>query len=223
MIKRYSNPEMEVIWTDDSKFDLFLKVEIAAVRAWSKSGYTPSEDVDIIEANAKVNIEIILEIGKQAKHDVIAFTRQVYETLVEERKWIHYGMTSIDVVDKSYAVQLKRANKIIIEDIENFINVLEKQAKKYIDISTIHRTHGIHADITSFGLKWALWYDEMQRNIERFKKAANDAEIGKISGAVGNFDNISPKVQNITCELLGINSANTSTQVLQKDRHVTYM
>lgn len=223
MIKRYSNLEMESIWTDESKFDAFLKVEIAAARAWSKLGHIPIGDVDTIATNAKIDVERIAELEKTLRHDVIAFTRQVSETLGEEKKWVHYGMTSTDVVDTAYAVQLQRTNKIIIEDINNFIDVLAKQAKKYINVPTIGRTHGIHADITSFGLKWALWYDEMQRNLERFQKAASDIEIGKISGAVGNFANISPEVQDITCELLGIKSAKISTQVLQRDRHAAYM
>ena len=153
----------------------------------------------------------------------MAFTRAVSESLGDERKWVHYGLTSTDVVDTANGYLFLQANKILLADIENYIEILRKQAIKYKYTPCIGRTHGIHADITSFGLKWVLWYEEMRRNLKRFKEAARGVEVGKISGAVGNFANIPPFVQDYVCEKLGIESSNISTQVIQRDRHAYYM
>ena len=154
---------------------------------------------------------------------MVAFTRAVSESLGEERKWVHYGLTSTDVVDTANGYLLKQADAILLKDIEDFLEVLRKRAIEFKDTPCIGRTHGIHADITSFGLKWALWYEEMKRNLERFKYAAQGVEAGKMSGAVGNFANIPPFIQDYVCEHLGIDSANISTQVLQRDRHAYYL
>ncbi|MGM9969200.1 MAG: adenylosuccinate lyase [Anaeroplasma sp.] len=223
MIERYSRPVMRKIWTEENKFNAYLKVEILADRAWSELGVIPKEDVDKIEANAKFDINRIYEIETQTKHDVVAFTRAVSESLGEERKWVHYGLTSTDVVDTANGYLMKQANEILLKDIDDFMAVLYKQALKYKTTPCIGRTHGIHADITSFGLKWVLWHEEMQRNLERFKEACKNIECGKMSGAVGNFANIPPFIQDYVCEHLGIQSANVSTQVLQRDRHAYYM
>lgn len=223
MIERYSRAQMRKIWTEENKFNAYLKVEILADRAWSELGVIPKEDVDKIEANAKFDIARIYEIEKQTKHDVVAFTRAVSESLGEERKWVHYGLTSTDVVDTANGYLMKQANEILLKDIEEFMAVLYKQALKYKTTPCIGRTHGIHADITSFGLKWVLWHEEMQRNLVRFKEACKNIEAGKMSGAVGNFANIPPFIQDYVCEHLGIQSANVSTQVLQRDRHAYYM
>lgn len=223
MIERYSRPVMRKIWTEENKFNAYLKVEILADRAWSELGVIPKEDVDKIEANAKFDINRIYEIETQTKHDVVAFTRAVSESLGEERKWVHYGLTSTDVVDTANGYLMKQANEILLKDIDDFMAILYKQALKYKTTPCIGRTHGIHADITSFGLKWVLWHEEMQRNLERFKEACKNIECGKMSGAVGNFANIPPFIQDYVCEHLGIQSANVSTQVLQRDRHAYYM
>ena len=223
MILRYSRDKMRKIWTEENKYNTFLRIEILASRAWSELGVIPSSDVDKIEKHAKLDVKKIAELEEVTKHDVIAFTRSISETLGEEKKWVHYGLTSTDVVDTANGVLLKQANDIIYDDIITFMKVLEKQAKVYKYTPCIGRTHGIHADITSFGLKWALWHEEMKRNLERFENARRDVECGKISGAVGNFVNVSPFVQDYVCSNLGINSANISTQVLQRDRHAYYI
>lgn len=223
MIERYSRQKMRSIWSEKNKLDTFLKVEILASRAWSELGVIPKEDIDKIEAKAQYTIERVREIEKETKHDVVAFTRAVSESLGEEKKWVHYGLTSTDVVDTANGYLLKQANDLINEDIINFMDVLKKNAMKYKNVPCIGRTHGIHADITSFGLKWALWYEQMHRNLKRFHNARKEVEAGKISGAVGNFANIDPFIQNYVCDELGIESANISTQILQRDRHAYYL
>ena len=214
---------MRAIWTEQNKFDAYLKVELYASEAWSKLGIVPEEDVKKLWEKASFNIDRIYEIEEQTRHDVVAFTRAVSETLGEERKWVHYGLTSTDVVDTANGYLLKQADEILLKDMEEFLTVLKKRALEFKGTPCIGRTHGIHADITSYGLKWALWYEEMKRNIERFKYAAKGVECGKMSGAVGNFANIPPFIQDYVCEHLGIGSADISTQVLQRDRHAYYM
>lgn len=223
MIERYSREAMRKIWTEENKFNAYLLVEIESCAAWSKLGVIPSSDVEKIRKNAKFTVDRIKEIEQQTKHDVVAFTRTVSESLGEERKWVHYGLTSTDVVDTANGYLIKQANKILLEDIIAFMDVLKKQALRFKKTPCIGRTHGIHADITSFGLKFVLWHEEMKRNLRRFKEACKDVECGKMSGAVGNFANIPPFIQEYVCKELGINSANISTQVLQRDRHAYYM
>ena len=214
---------MRDIWTEENKFNAYLEVETLSCEAWSKLGVIPAEDVEKIRANAKFEVARIQEIEQQTKHDVVAFTRAVSESLGEERKWVHYGLTSTDVVDTANGYLLKQANAILAKDLEDFCAVLRKRAEEFKSTPCIGRTHGIHADITSFGLKWALWYEEMKRNVARFKDACADVEAGKMSGAVGNFANIPPFIHDYVCEKLGIASANISTQVLQRDRHAHYV
>ncbi len=224
MIERYSRKVMRDIWTEENKFNAYLKVEILNAEAWSKIFKNiPESDVKLLWDNAKFDISRIKEIEEKTRHDVVAFTRAVGETLGEEKKWVHYGLTSTDVVDTANGYLMTQANKILREDIVAFLEVLKKQANRFKQTPCIGRTHGIHADITSFGLKWALWYEEMKRNLERFDYAAKGIEVGKLSGAVGNFANIPPEIQDYVCEHLGIESANISTQVIQRDRHAYYM
>lgn len=223
MIDRYSREAMRKIWTDENKFNAYLKVEILSCKAWSALGVIPKEEAELIAKNATFNLQRILELEQQTKHDVVAFTRAVSESLGEEKKWVHYGLTSTDVVDTANGYLLKQANDIIYQDLKEFINVLKKQALRFKSTPCIGRTHGIHADITSFGLKWVLWHEEMKRNMERFQLARRDVEAGKMSGAVGNFANIPPFIQDYVCERLEISSANISTQVLQRDRHAYYL
>ena len=223
MIERYSRKVMRDVWTEENKFSAYLEVEILSCEAWSKLGIIPAEDVEKIRANATFKVDRIKEIEEQTRHDVVAFTRAVSESLGEERKWVHYGLTSTDVVDTANGYLIKQADAILLKDLEEFLEVLRRRAVEFKATPCIGRTHGIHADITSFGLKWALWFEEMKRNIERFKAAADGVEAGKMSGAVGNFANIPPFIQDYVCEKLGINSANISTQVLQRDRHAYYV
>lgn len=224
MIERYSRQIMRDIWTEENKFNAYLKVEILNAEAWCKIFHNiPEGDVKLLWDNAKFDIKRIKEIEEKTRHDVVAFTRAVGETLGEEKKWVHYGLTSTDVVDTANGYLMTQANKILREDLVAFLDMLKKQANRFKNTPCIGRTHGIHADITSFGLKWALWYEEMKRNLERFDYAAKGIEVGKLSGAVGNFANIPPEIQDYVCEHLGIESANISTQVIQRDRHAYYM
>ena len=223
MIERYSRKVMRDIWTEENKFRAYLEVEILSCEAWSKLGVIPAEDVEKIRAAATFDVKRIQEIEEVTRHDVVAFTRAVSESLGPERKWVHYGLTSTDVVDTANGYLLKQANDILLKDLEEFLEVLKRRALEFKGTPCIGRTHGVHADITSFGLKWALWYEEMKRNIERFQMARKGVEAGKMSGAVGNFANIPPSIQDHVCERLGIASADISTQVLQRDRHAWYI
>jgi adenylosuccinate lyase len=223
MINRYTRPEMGNIWTEENRFKAWLEVEILACEAWVKLGEIPAEDVKKIRENASFDIERIKEIELDTRHDVVAFTRAVSETLGEERKWVHYGLTSTDVVDTALSYLIKQANEIILKDVENFIEVLKNKAQEHKYTVMMGRTHGVHAEPTTFGLKLALWYEEMKRNLERFKAAAEGIEYGKISGAVGTYANIDPFVEQYVCEELGLKPAPISTQTLQRDRHADYM
>ncbi|MGN7297337.1 adenylosuccinate lyase [Ferdinandcohnia sp. SAFN-114] len=223
MIGRYTREEMGAIWTEENRFRAWLEVEILACEAWAELGDIPKEDVALIRKNASFDVNRIKEIEEETRHDVVAFTRAVSETLGEERKWVHYGLTSTDVVDTALSYLLKQANDILQKDIERFINILAEKAKEHKHTVMMGRTHGVHAEPTTFGLKLALWHEEMKRNLERFKQAAEGVQFGKISGAVGTYANIDPFVEQYVCEKLGITAAPISTQTLQRDRHAAYM
>ncbi|MCA5012594.1 MULTISPECIES: adenylosuccinate lyase [unclassified Enterococcus] len=223
MIDRYTRPEMGAIWTDENRYKAWLEVEILADEAWAELGEIPKEDVQKIRDNASFDVARILEIEEETRHDVVAFTRAVSETLGEERKWVHYGLTSTDVVDTAYGYQLKQANDILRADLARFTEIVGEKAKEHKDTVMMGRTHGVHAEPTTFGLKLALWYSEMKRNIERFDHAAKGVEAGKISGAVGTFANIPPFVEEYVCEHLGIRAQEISTQVLPRDLHAEYV
>ncbi|MEH7610560.1 adenylosuccinate lyase [Gottfriedia acidiceleris] len=223
MIERYSRPEMAAIWTEENKFKAWLEVEILACEAWAELGDIPKEDVKVLREKASFDINRIYEIEKETRHDVVAFTRAVSETLGDERKWVHYGLTSTDVVDTALSYLLRQANDILLKDLENFIGILETKAKEHKYTVMMGRTHGVHAEPTTFGLKLALWTEEMKRNLERFKNAIETVRVGKISGAVGTYANIPPFVEEYVCEKLGIQAAPISTQTLQRDRHAHYM
>lgn len=223
MIDRYTRPEMGAIWTEENRFKAWLEVEILACEAWVELGDIPKEDVQKIRENASFDINRIKEIEEETRHDVVAFTRAVSETLGEERKWVHYGLTSTDVVDTALSYLVKQANDILLKDLEGFVEILKNKAKEHKYTVMMGRTHGVHAEPTTFGLKLALWYEEMKRNLERFKQAAEGIEYGKISGAVGTYANIDPFVEKYVCEKLGIKPAPISTQTLQRDRHAHYM
>ena len=223
MITRYTRPEMAEVWSEYNRYKCWLEVEILADEAWAALGEIPAEDVAKIRANATFDIDRILEIEKETRHDVVAFTRAVSESLGEERKWVHYGLTSTDVVDTAYGYQLKQANDILRKDLQNMLEIIGNKAKEHKKTVCMGRTHGVHAEPTTFGLKLATMYSEMKRNIERFEHAAKGVEAGKISGAVGTFANIPPFVEAYVCEKLGIRPQEISTQVLPRDLHAEYV
>ncbi|NBJ69359.1 MULTISPECIES: adenylosuccinate lyase [Clostridia] len=223
MIGRYTREEMGAIWTEENKFKAWLEVEILVCEAWGKLGVIPKEDVQQLRANASFHMDRIYEIEKETHHDVVAFTRAVSETLGEEKKWVHYGLTSTDVVDTALSYLIKQANNIIRQDLHRFMKILQDKAMEHKHTVMMGRTHGVHAEPTTFGLKLALWYEEMKRNLERFEAAATSIEFGKLSGAVGTYANIDPYVEQYVCGKLGLTPAPVSTQTLQRDRHAAYI
>lgn len=223
MIDRYSRAPMRKIWTEENKFRAYLEVELLSAEAWSTLGVVPKEDIALLRQKATFSVPRIHEIEETTHHDVVAFTRTVSESLGEEKKWVHYGLTSTDVVDTANGYLLRQANQIIRQDLVSFLEVLRRRAMEFRYTPVIGRTHGMHADISSFGLKWALWYEIMRRNLKRFDYASKGVEAGKLSGAVGNYANIPPQIQDYVCSHLGIESASIATQVLQRDRHAYYM
>ncbi|BDV03464.1 MAG: adenylosuccinate lyase [Candidatus Hepatoplasma scabrum] len=212
-----------MIWNEDHKFKIFLEIELKVLEVFSDLKIIPRADFLKIKDNITFEVKKIKEIEQITKHDVIAFIKNISENLGEEKKWIHYRLTSTDIVDTANGLLLKEANVLIKKALNDFIKVLKENALKYKNTLIIGRTHGIHAEPTSFGLKWLLWYDEMLRNKKRFYQAAKEVEVGKISGAVGNFANISSKVQDLVCKGLKLNSAKISTQVLQRDIYANYL
>ena len=223
MIARYTREEMGRIWTEENKFRAWLEVELCASEAWAEIGVLPEDEVRLLREKADFKLERIYEIEAETRHDVIAFTRAVSETLGPERKHVHYGLTSTDVVDTANGYLLKQANEILKKDLDDLIDVLASQARRYKSTICMGRTHGVHAEPTTFGLKLALWYEEMKRNRRRFHDAARDVEFGKLSGAVGTYANIDPRIEELVCAKLGLQSAPISTQTLQRDRHAAYM
>lgn len=222
MLERYTRPEMGKIWTEENRFQAWLEVEILADEAWAELGEIPKEDVKKIREKASFDPQRIAEIEQETRHDVVAFTRAVSESLGEERKWVHYGLTSTDVVDTAYGYLIKQANDLLRADLQRFTAIIAEKAKEHKYTVVMGRTHGVHAEPTTFGLKLATWYSEMKRNIERFEHAAKGVEAGKISGAVGTFANIPPFIENYVCEHLGIRPQEVSTQILPRDLHAEY-
>lgn len=224
MIERYQRNELKEIWSEKSKYESWLLVELYATEAYSKHNKNiTKKDIQNLWAKSKVDLKAIKRIEEKTKHDVIAFTRSLSEQLGEEGKWIHYGMTSTDVVDTALGYRLKQANDIIRKDLVELNKVIKKLAKKHKNTYQIGRTHGVHAEVSTFGYKMALWWDEMNRNIKRFEEAASGVEFGKISGAVGNYSNVPLSIQEYVTKKLKINSSNISTQTLQRDRHANYL
>lgn len=223
MIDRYVRPEMGQIWTDDNKYAAWLKVEILAVQAWAKLGEIPQADADAVAKNARVDAKEVARLEQITRHDVVAFTRTVSESLGPEKKWVHYGLTSTDVVDTAYGYLMKQANEIIKADLRHLRDVVAAKAKEYKYTVMIGRTHGVHAEPTTFGLVLANWYAEIQRDIERFDHASAGVEAGKISGAVGTFANTPPAVEEYVTANLGLRAQDISTQVLPRDLHAEYV
>jgi adenylosuccinate lyase len=215
---------MGAIWTEEAQYRAWLDVELAACRAWSQAtGVIPAEDVEKLYADASFDIARIHEIEEETRHDVVAFTRAVSETLGPERKWVHYGLTSSDVVDTALSLRLTRANALLRAGLRRLTEVVAARAREHRLTLMAGRTHGVHAEPTSFGLKLALFHAELQRDSERFEAAAEGVRVGKLSGAVGTFAHIPPEVERMACRYLGLEPAPISTQVLQRDRHAHYV
>lgn len=223
MIPRYSRKIMSSVWEDENKFNIWLKIEIFASEAQSRLGLVPRKSLENIKRKSRFDIKKILKIEEKVKHDVIAFLTNVAEYVGPDSRFIHLGMTSSDVLDTALSVQMKQAGEIILEDMKKLNYVLAAKARQYKYLAMIGRTHGVHAEPVTLGLKFALWFDEMNRNIERWKKAIKVISIGQISGAVGTYEHISPDVEKYVCKKLGLESTNISTQILQRDRHAEYM
>lgn len=222
MIERYTPKKIETLFTDESRFDAYLEIEIAVVEGWNKLGLVPDSDLKAIQEKAKTNVTRIKELEQITKHDVVAFTRQISETLGEERKWIHYGLTSTDVVDSALGLLYKKADDLIVKDYLAFMEALKEKALEYEFQPCIARTHGMHAEVYSFGLKFASFYDEAKRSLKLFEEARKQVECVKLSGAVGTYANIDPRVEEYVAKKLGLSKPSIATQVLSRDRHEEY-
>ncbi|PYX05775.1 MAG: adenylosuccinate lyase [Acidobacteria bacterium] len=223
MIPRYTRPEMGRIWSDENRFRTWLAVEIAATETLAEAGMVPKAAAKAIRERADFKLERINQIEAEVRHDVIAFTIAVAEIVGPEARWFHYGLTSNDVVDTAQALLIGQASKIITEDLQKLSAVLERRAWEFKDTPMVGRTHGIHAEPITFGFKLANWYSETQRNIARFQNAAEDMRVGKFSGAVGTFAHLSPEIEEKICARLGLKAAAVSSQVIQRDRHASYL
>lgn len=223
MIERYTLPEMGALWTEQSKFQKWLEVEIAVCEVHAELGTIPLDALEQIKARAKFSVARINEIEEKTNHDVIAFTTNLAENIGEAARFVHYGLTSSDVVDTANALLLREACDILLKKIEALLEVLKRRALEFKHTPQIGRTHGIHAEPTSFGLIFALWYDEMRRNRERLKRARETVAVGKISGAVGTFALLDPEVEEKVCARLGLAAAPVSTQIIQRDCYAEYL
>jgi len=223
MISRYTRPEMVKIWTDENKFRKMMEIEILACEAFAEQGVMDKESVKIIREKASFNVERIREIEEKTHHDVVAFIKNISENIGDEAKYLHFGLTSSDVLDTALSVMMTEAADILIEDVKSVILELRKKAVKYKNTPMMGRSHGVHAEPISFGLKMALFCKEMERNLERLLRARKIVAVGKISGSVGTFANVDLFVEEYVCEKLGLECAEVSNQVLQRDRHAEYL
>ncbi|MEI0701245.1 adenylosuccinate lyase [Brachyspira intermedia] len=223
MIKRYTRKEMGELWSLQNEFQVMLDVEIAACEAMAEIGEIPAEAVKNIKEKATFTVERIAEIEKETNHDIISFVTAVQENVGEGGQYIHKGLTSSDVKDTALAVMMKRSAEIILDDLKRLSEVLLRRAKEHKYTPCIGRTHGIHAEPMTLGLKFILWYDENERNIKRVEEAKKRVSVGKLSGAVGTYSNIDPRIEEIVCKKLGIEADKVSTQIIQRDRHAQYL
>ena len=223
MIPRYTLPEMEQVWSEENKFRKWLQVELAVCEVLAQMGEIPQKELSQIKEKADFSIERIKEIEEVTRHDVIAFTTAVAEKVGPASRFIHFGLTSTDVVDTAQALQIKEASALIEKEVLELLSTLKAQALRYKQVPVVGRTHGIHAEPVTLGLKLAVWYSEMERNLQRFRRARENLEVGKISGPVGSFSHLPPQVEESVCEKLGIAFARVSTQTLQRDRHAEYL
>ena len=223
MITRYSKPEMERIWTQENRYECWLEVELAAAKAMYEKGMIPAEDWETINSKADFDSNRIDELEQVTKHDVIAFLTNVAENIGPASRWIHFGMTSSDVLDTATGMQLKSSGELILTELSRLAEILKLKARQYRNTICIGRSHGIHAEPTSFGLKFALWYEEIQRNIIRLDEAIEEVSVGKFSGAVGNFAHLSPEIEDMACKFLDLKPAKVSTQIIQRDRYAYFL
>lgn len=223
MIPRYTRKEMAEIWSEENKFNKYLEVEIAVLEGWSKIGVIPEEVIEKIKKKAKINIERINEIEKITNHDVIAFVEQISEEVGEEGRYIHLGLTSSDIIDTSYALILREAGNQILKDIENLLTILRKKAIEYKEVLMIGRTHGIHAEPITLGFKIGTWFFEFLRNKNRLLNVIDEISVGKISGAVGTFSNVSPYVEEYVCKKFNLKREKFSTQIISRDRYAYFI
>ena len=223
MIDRYTLPEIGKIWEDENRFRIWLEIEILACEAQAELGNIPAEAVKVIREKANFEVARVLEIEAQVHHDVIAFLTNVAEYVGEPARFIHYGMTSSDILDTTLSVQMKQAGELILSKLDAVIAVLQRQALRYKDTVAVGRSHGVHAEPLTFGFKLAVWYSEMRRNRERLLRAIETISAGKISGSVGTFAHMDPFVEEYVCARLGLQPAAISTQILQRDRHAEYL
>ncbi|MGO9480848.1 MAG: adenylosuccinate lyase [Candidatus Kryptoniota bacterium] len=223
MIKRYSPAELNSVWSEENKFRIWLDVEIAAMEAQAELGRVPTEAVAEVKAKAKFNVDRIEEIEKTVKHDVIAFLTNVSENVGPAARFVHLGMTSSDVLDTASAIQLKQAGEIILKHLLDLRRIIGDLSLRYKDTPEIGRTHGIHAEPVTFGLKMAVWYDELGRGLKRLESAIQEISVAKISGAVGTYSHISPEVEEYVAKKFGLQPSIASTQIIQRDRHAQYM
>lgn len=223
MIKRYTLPEMGAIWTEENKFRKWLEVEIAACQANAEAGNIPAEVVEPIRQKAAFSVERIHELERTLDHDVIAFTTNLAENIGPEARWVHYGLTSSDVVDTANALLLREAGDLIVAKLQTLSDVLKRRAYEFKDTPMIGRTHGIHAEPTTLGLTFALWFEENRRNLDRMTRARAGISYGKLSGAVGAFAHLDPEIEERVCFLLGLRPASVSTQVIQRDRYAEFV
>jgi len=219
MVERYAREDMKKLWDMNAKYQAWLDVEIAAVKAWNKLGLIPDVDAKKIEENAKFDIKRIDEIEKETKHDVIAFLTSVAESLGEESRWVHYGMTSSDTIDTAVALQMRDSLKIIIDDVKMVMESIKKRAMEHKYTLMVGRSHGIHGEPITFGLVLSIWYDEMKRHLKNLEETLEVISVGKISGAMGNFAHAPIELEELTCEFLGLKPAPISNQVIQRDRY----
>jgi len=223
VIPRYTRPEMGRIWSEENRFRTWLAVEVAATETLAEAGMVPKDAAKAIREHADFDLQRIREIEDEVRHDVIAFTTAVAEIVGSHARWFHYGLTSNDVVDTAQALLIGQASSIIAADLQRLSDVLKRRAWEFKDTPMVGRTHGVHAEPITFGLKLANWYSETQRNIERFADAVEDMRVGKFSGAVGTFAHLSPELEEKICARLGLKAAAVSSQVIQRDRHAHYM
>ncbi len=223
MIDRYTRPEMKAIWTDEARFQTFLAVELAVCEAQARLGRIPREVVEDIKQKAGFDVQQINEIELEVKHDLIAFLTSVAEKVGENSRFVHLGLTSSDVIDTALALQLGRAGQLIASDLQALHDVVLEQARKHKHTVTVGRSHGIHAEPTTFGFKLAVWLEELKRQQKRMHAAIEMISVGQFSGAVGTYSNIDPEVERITCNLLGLKPAPISTQIIQRDRHAQFV
>jgi adenylosuccinate lyase len=223
VIARYTRPEMGRIWSEENRFRTWLTVEVAATETLAEAGLVPKDAARAIRERADFNLERIQEIEAEVRHDVIAFTTAVAEIVGPHARWFHFGLTSNDVVDTAQALLVKQASHIISADLQRLSDALKRRAWEFKDTPQIGRTHGVHAEPITFGFKLANWYSEVQRDIQRFERAAEDMRVGKFSGAVGTFAHLSPELEEKICARLGLKAAAVSSQVIQRDRHAAYM